>query len=541
MNAEIFAEWLRRQGHKVIRTKSSFWFDAGPGVFQAFPYHQLITPTRGEINRLMLEHGMVALRYSTALDSAAGMVSYHIVIQKPYELSMLKSQARNGVKCGMKHFKIEQISFERLATEGWTLQQDTLRRQGRLRSMKQEEWERLCRSAADLQGFEAWSATSNGELAAAIIIFRIDDLFYVPYALSHTRFLSDHPNNALFYTVSSELLEREGVSGIFFTVQSLDAPSNVDEFKIRMGFKAKVVCQRVDFSPFLRPFATSTIHASIRKLLRRYPLNPALAKAEGILRFHLEGKRPINEQTWPECLASEKSQILTSMGHHIPEKETFKILEKIRSPFNKDEAQQSPQEETLQITFATQADVDELVELHMKCFSKFDHLAVQFGKKFIYAVFRWFVSSPGTYVLVARNANSLIGFTAISDRPYNIPMLRACKWEAILGMIKAPSSAFHPELIDRLFRYIFFKRDDNKNDSTASIAFTGVDPEWQGCGVGTILKNVSLQVCRERGMKSIVTGVRRLNARAKRMNESAGFVEVATLSTKHLIHLKLDL
>ena len=305
MNAEIFAEWMRRQGHQVYRTPSSYWYEAGPHVLQAFPYHWLITPDKKEIRDLMLGHGIAALRYSTPLDFPDGMVSYHIVLHKPYELEMLRSQARNGVKRGLDHFKVEQISFERLATEGWILQQDTLARQDRLRSMTQEDWERMCRSADGLPGFETWAAISNGELAGAVIICRIDDIFNVPYAMSHSRFLAEHVNNAVFFSVSREMLGREGVNGIFFTVQSLDAPANVDEFKLRMGFEPKAVRQRVYFHPLLNPLASPTAHSLTRRLLQRDPSNPQLAKAEGMLRFHVEGRRCIDDQTWPDCLMTQ--------------------------------------------------------------------------------------------------------------------------------------------------------------------------------------------------------------------------------------------
>jgi hypothetical protein len=310
MNADTFAEWMRRQGHKVFRTSSSYWYDAGPRVLQAFPYHWLITPDEKEIRGLMWRHGIVALRYSTPLDSPSGMVSYHVVLHQPYELEMLRSQARNGVKRGMDHFRVEQISFERLATEGWFLQQDTLARQDRLRSMTQKEWECICRSAEGLPGFETWAAISNGELAGAVIICRIDDVFNVPYAMSHSRFLANHVNNVIFFSISREMLGREDVGGIFFTVQSLDAPANVDEFKFRMGFEPKAVRQRVDFHPFLNPFATPAVHAWSQKLLRRDPSNPQLAKAEGMLRFHVEGKRDITEQAWSECLSIQKDALL---------------------------------------------------------------------------------------------------------------------------------------------------------------------------------------------------------------------------------------
>lgn len=306
MNAETFAEWMRRQGHQVIRTASSYWYDAGPRVLQAFPYHWLITPDEKEIRDLMLKHGIAALRYSTPMDFPNGMVSYHVVLHKPYQLEDLRSQARNGVKRGLEHFRVEQISFERLATEGWVLQQDTLARQDRLRSMTQQEWENLCRSAEGLPGFETWAAISNNELAGAVIICRIDDVFNVPFAMSHSRFLADHVNNVIFYSVSCEMLNREGVSNIFFTVQSLDAPANVDEFKFRMGFEPKAVRQRVDFHPLLNPFATPAVHTLTEKLLQRDPSNPTLAKAEGMLRFHVEGKRSIAEQAWPKCLPAQR-------------------------------------------------------------------------------------------------------------------------------------------------------------------------------------------------------------------------------------------
>lgn len=310
MNAEIFAEWLHRQGHQVFHTASSYWYDAGSRVLQAFPYHWLITPEEKEIRDLMLGHGIAALRYSTPLDFPNGMVSYHVVLQGPYELEMLRSQARNGVKRGLEHFQVEQISFERLATEGWVLQKDTLARQDRLRSMTQPEWECLCRSADGLPGFETWAAISKGELASALIICRIDDVFNVPYAMSHSRFLADHVNNAIFFSVSREMLAREGVSGIFFTVQSLDAPVHVDEFKFRMGFTPKAVRQRVDFHPFLKPLATPAVHSWTQKLLQRDPSNPRLAKAEGMLRFYVEGKRDLAEQTWSECLVNQKDLLI---------------------------------------------------------------------------------------------------------------------------------------------------------------------------------------------------------------------------------------
>jgi hypothetical protein len=314
MNAEIFAEWMRRQGHRIFRTTSSYWYDAGPHVLQAFPYHWLLHPSKDELSNLMLSHGIVSLRYSTPLDVPDGKISYHIILHNPYDMDMLKSQSRNGVKRGLKHCKVEQISFEHMATDGWILQRDTLDRQNRLRSMKQGEWERICRSAADLPGFEAWAAIADNELAAALIVCRIDNIWCVPYALSHRKFLREHVNNALFFNVSRNLLARESVDEIFFTVQSLDAPPTVDDFKLRMGLIPRPVRQRVDFHPWTRPFATPGAHNLLNRLLQRDEGSPLIAKTEGMLRFHLEGKQGLEHQNWPECLLPCKEDVLNSVG-----------------------------------------------------------------------------------------------------------------------------------------------------------------------------------------------------------------------------------
>jgi len=227
-------------------------------------------------------------------------------LSNPYHLDLLRSQARNAVKRGLARCDVTQVPFERVAEEGWLLQHDTLDRQGRSNTMTHEDWKRICLSAVGLDGFEAWAAVVDGNLAAALIISRIDDTFYVPYAFSHRKYLDLYVNNALFYSVSCNMLEREGINSIFFTVQSLDAPKSVDDFKFRMGLKAKAVRQRVEFNPLIEPFITRSTHKLVDRLVKRYPDMASLAKVEGMTRFYLQGKLPLNQQEWPECLVQSK-------------------------------------------------------------------------------------------------------------------------------------------------------------------------------------------------------------------------------------------
>jgi hypothetical protein len=87
----------------------------------------------------------------------------------------------------------------------------------------------------------------------------------------------------------------------------------VDEFKFRMGYRAKAVRQRVVFHPSIRLFINHGSHALLRASLRLRPGDPLLAKAEGMFRFYLHGKRQLDAQPWPQPLRDEKEAILSSL------------------------------------------------------------------------------------------------------------------------------------------------------------------------------------------------------------------------------------
>jgi hypothetical protein len=314
MNAETFAEWLRRQGYRVVQTPSSYWYEASPRVYQAFPYHWTVEPAEGELRGLLMKHNAIALRYSAPLTSPRGKVSYHVVCQdRDYDLAGLRRQARQNVRRGLRYAKVEPIPMSRLATGGWALRKDSLERQGREGAETEAWWRRLCESAEDLPGFEAWGALHDGELVASFLAFRCDDCFTLPHEQSATDHLQYRINNAIFYAITQEAFQRPEVTEVFFCLQSLDAPESVDRFKFHMGFTPKPVRQRVVFHPLLAPFFNRASHGLLKRRLEGDSQEPILSKVEGMVRFYLDGKRPANEQDWPECLASCKGALLAEI------------------------------------------------------------------------------------------------------------------------------------------------------------------------------------------------------------------------------------
>lgn len=306
MNPENFAEWMRRLGHRVVRTESSYWVEAEPHIFQAFPYHWVISPSEKELRDLIKSAGAFALRYSTPLNAPQGCASYHIVLDDPgYSLETLDKRSRQNVRIGLKNSTIQPISFEQLAEDGWLLEQDTEDRQKRHSNHTREEWRRRCIAASDIPGFEAWGAMLDGALVATLMTFQMGDCCEMLSQQSHRICLKHRINNALTYTVTREMLQRPQIRSVFYTLQSLDAPASVDEFKIRMGYRVIPLRQRVVFHPWLAPFANPTSYLMLKHLRRIFPQDYRLAKGSGMLRFNIQGKEPLEKQAWPSILIDD--------------------------------------------------------------------------------------------------------------------------------------------------------------------------------------------------------------------------------------------
>jgi len=303
MTPDAFAEWLRRQGHQVVKTKSSYWVEFGPHVYQAFPYHRLVSPSDEELEAFMRDHKVAALRYSTPVEALVGSLSYHVVYErKGYGLGDLPKKARHDVKKGLALAEVQPVSFERLASEGWELRRETLARQGRSQAETEASWRKLCLSAEGLQGFETWGAVARGKLVAALLAFSCDRYFSILYQQSLSEYLPYGVNNALAFVVTSQALNRHEIERVFYGLHSLDAPSSVDRFKFRMRYVAKPIRQRVVFNPILQPLVNPLTHSFLQAGRRVLPGNPMLAKAEGMFRFYLQGNQPLGEQVKPEPL-----------------------------------------------------------------------------------------------------------------------------------------------------------------------------------------------------------------------------------------------
>jgi hypothetical protein len=290
MQPEAFLEFLARQGHRIVKTESCYWFDAQPGFYFYFPSHRLITPSTEELDRILSSEPCIGLRYFTPLDRV-GKESFLIVCSdKNYDITSVDAHcARRQTRRGLEHFNIKQLEFKELAKLGISLNHDTLVRQGRDPCINEEKkWQLYCSSAYGLEGFEAWGAFSGNNLASFMVTFLMEDHFTILHHSSATEYLPLYPNNALIFYMTKLKLALPEVNTVSYGPQSLDAPESLDTFKFRMGFQKKPMKQTIVFNPLVRPFIGGFFYKTIQCVSALRPGSDTFRKCEGIVRFYRE-------------------------------------------------------------------------------------------------------------------------------------------------------------------------------------------------------------------------------------------------------------
>ena len=290
VNSDGFAEFLSRQGHRIVKTESCFWYDARPGFYFYFPYHKLITPSAEELKQILWGRRCIGARYFTPMDHV-GKESFTIVCSdKNYDITSVDAHhARRQTRRGLENFNIRQIEFKDLAKIGISLNNDTLIRQGRDPSTYEEKkWQIYCSAADGLEGFEAWGAFSGDHLASFMVAFQMEDHFTILHHSSATEFLPSYPNNALVFYVTKLKLALPEVDTVSYGPQSLDAPESLEIFKFRMGFQKRPMKQTIVFNPLVRPFINELSHKAIQGLSAFRPESDVLRKLDGIIRLYRE-------------------------------------------------------------------------------------------------------------------------------------------------------------------------------------------------------------------------------------------------------------
>ncbi len=291
MDPAAYAAFLRALGHRVVPTRSAYWYDASRLFFLSAPPHRIYEPGADELQFVLRQFPCLGVRFAAPLE-ARGKLSYQIVCDEhAYGLDILSANVRSKVRRGLKRCEVAAVPFATIASAGRRAHEDTLARQGRDGVLAGDRWARFWAAAAANPGFEGWAAWSGGVLAAFLVTVTFDDSVEFMLARSCSDELNAYPNNALIFHVTEEMLVRRGMREITFGLESLEPVGPLDQFKFSMGFRTRPLRQRIVFHPVLRALLRQ---AAVRVVVRRWTERRGSQavfwrKAAGLLRFAEEG------------------------------------------------------------------------------------------------------------------------------------------------------------------------------------------------------------------------------------------------------------
>jgi hypothetical protein len=186
------------------------------------------------------------------------------------------------------------------------------------------------------------------------------------------------------------------------------------------------------------------------------------------------------------------------------------------------------------VRLATLADLDDVTRLHMASFKPEDHVPVMLGSDYVRATYKWQISSPEAYTLVAELDGKIVGLVAVCDKPFTKPMFMASIGEFIRSLLRKPGLLFQSKLWERLFRH---EGSSAKGDRLANypgmaqMTIGAVDANCRGAGVFPALVEATKSFSKARGSRAIRAGIYKPNMPSRRVFIKGEWIETKDLET----------
>lgn len=286
VSPEHYAGFLERMGHTVRRVDGLWWFNTSRGVYTCFPFHRDVDAAEVALPAVLGRDGLVA-RFGCP--EHQGVASFRILCDDPdYDFPGLRSRTRTQVRRGLESCRIEQVEFADLAQHAIPLNADTLVRQGRRVPANLESyWKQYFAEAARTEGAETWAAFVDGNMAAYLISFMIEDVSSLLILRSSLEHLKTFPNNALLFSFLKQRMQSPECRQVVYGYESIqEGLGSLDQFKTGMGFRLAPVGQRIELAPWVRPLVNRVTLPAAKRILKSLGSGENTAKLRGILAWY---------------------------------------------------------------------------------------------------------------------------------------------------------------------------------------------------------------------------------------------------------------
>jgi hypothetical protein len=292
--AEYAAE-LARNGTRILSgTRGSIWAGHEPGAMVRMPTFHLLPPTPSEVRQVLWRGRAAVLSYILEPNESHPANAYlYVCMDQMYALEKLPREMRRNARRGSNHLRIAPITAEQLLAHGAQAFCDTRRRVG-LNDGTTEQFRRRFGLRVRCQGHVFLGAWKDDILAAFLSITEVDDWAEIEGTFSRDSLLGLKPNDALLFYVLSNYLAGGKCRIVSYGLSSIQTKTNeagLYAFKTKVGFEAKRVHRVFVVHPLLRPLVGRVTLGSLKLLLRLFPRQRLLKKADGMIESVVDSTR----------------------------------------------------------------------------------------------------------------------------------------------------------------------------------------------------------------------------------------------------------
>lgn len=195
----------------------------------------------------------------------------------------------------------------------------------------------------------------------------------------------------------------------------------------------------------------------------------------------------------------------------------------------------------------TQQDIDAVSDCHLLAFP--DSIAVKLGKGFVCKMLEWYISAPNKFLFMVQVDSKCIGYCGgylmdgTDTYGASSGMTQFGFAAAVKAMLLRPWLFLHPDvrarypfiarnLLRKLSNIIIPKQPVRKTDMqeigeniplTAGLVVIGVNPVWQGKGVGSVMQQEFEKIAIRMGAKRLQLSVRTNNSQAIKSYQKNGY------------------
>lgn len=295
MNQDSYIQFIRAQGFKVFEAEGVLWVDKRRFFFESIPQHRQIHLDPPAFGRLF-RRGAAVIRYTCSEEEGSESFEY-VCSERPFTLQSLSPEARRRVRRGLETCEIRAVDFDLLARFGCAINRSTFARQGRtgVPWMRDEAiWKRYMRACAGISGVHAFGAFVQGQFCGFSMAVTVDDYAYLFHTQALTEFLKYSPVNALTFAITKEMLAKPEIKNVSQGLESFKPLPYVENFKLAMGFRKRVLGRRVVVHPLARPLLSAPTVWLTKKTLAVF--RPGLAE---------------DLSTFASALRNHKSRLMT--------------------------------------------------------------------------------------------------------------------------------------------------------------------------------------------------------------------------------------